>query len=60
MKTTYARVTKSENKFVVTELGMQIANVRSKYENDVKQYRRCVPQKWVDNGWVKEVENGEK
>lgn len=57
--TKFARV-KEGNQFVITDLGMQIAHVNSKYEDGKKQYKKCVPQIWIDNGWVKEVKDGEK
>ena len=62
MKVEYAR-TKPGNKFVLTEAGLDVGRVRAKFEISntyYKQYKYCVPKRWVDDGLVVEVPDGEK
>lgn len=57
----YARA-KEGYKFEITELGKTISRIRSKYESSYpsKQYLTCVPESWIKDGYVREVEDGEK
>lgn len=50
-------------KFVLTAAGGEISRIRAKFETTYERkfvYEKTVPQSWVDNGYVREVENGEK
>ena len=54
---------KSGKKFVLTASGGAIPRIRAKYEVTYERkfvYEKTVPQSWIDNGYVREVENGEK
>lgn len=62
MKVEYAR-TKPGNKFVLTHAGFEVGRVRAKFDlssSYYKQYKYCVPKRWVDDGLVVEVLDGEK
>lgn len=55
----YIRVKKDTNRFVLTELGKTVPNVSSKYESNYfncRQYEKVVPKKWLDCGYVEEVD----
>lgn len=46
-------------KFVLTESGFEIGRIRAKYEENSphkKAYEKVAPQKWLDCGWIKEVD----
>ena len=48
-------------KFVLTEFGLEQSHVRAKYEDKHplnKQYKRSVPQAWIEKGYVEEVQCG--
>ena len=55
--------TKARNgkKFVITDLGKKQYQVVGKYTDDAteqvkNQYSKCVPSKWLKEGWVIEVD----
>lgn len=42
--------------YVLTELGFEQSRIRSKFKIGASgQYKKCVPEKWFNVGWVKEV-----
>ncbi len=48
-------------KFELTELGEQDPRIRAKFQDDYKnkkQYEYKVPEKWILQGLVKEVDSG--
>lgn len=58
VKWTYARTNK---KFELTEEGKKENHVKAKFADGYSQrgrYEKCVPQTWVKQGYVKEVERG--
>lgn len=50
---------KEGKKFTLTELGFEIGRIRAKYEENSphrKSYEKTAPQKWLDEGWIQEVD----
>lgn len=50
-------------KFSITELGLEVPHVASKYEENYAnrpQYEVSVPNAWIEKGYVEEVERCEK
>lgn len=45
-------------KFTLTEYGFEISRIRVKYQDKSSKarYEKAVPQSWITNGYVKEVE----
>lgn len=50
-------------KFTLTELGFDLPKIRAKYDPEYydRRFEGSVPEKWIRDGYVKEVEadNGE-
>ena len=44
-------------KFVLTKAGLQVGKVKAR---NVNQYRYTVPQRWIDDGLVQEVNDVEE
>lgn len=52
---------KPGHKFVLTQIGFEIGNVRAKYDDSYpnRQYHTCVPESWLTKGYVCEVKVGD-
>jgi hypothetical protein len=46
-------------KFALTQKGFEVGKVRVKFDEKTgpSQYRKAVPEKWVNEGYVVEVED---
>ena len=50
-------------KFVLTKAGLQVGKVKAKFDENFRnanQYRYTVPQRWIDDGLVQEVNDVEE